>query len=206
MPVSCRVATLAAMFASLLRRSRLGVGPALLVAVLAGCGHPVPQREAPPGTSLRVGGVSYVVQTARDLNPASAGDGSFFAGVPAAGRRLPADQVWLGVFLQAQNDTGGARRTASAMTLADADGHAYPPVAVGPANDYAYRPETLVAGGTEPDPDSPASSSPEQGSLVLFHLPLDAFLHGRPLELRIVAGERRPAGVRLALTASLPAS
>jgi len=147
-----------------------------------------------PGAAVRVGGVSYDVQAARDLDPASAGDRSFFAGAPRAGRGLPADQVWLGVFLQAQNDSGSTRRTASGMTLADARGHAYGSVPLGPGNDYAYRPETLGPGGTEPDPESPASSTPEQGSLVLFRVPLAAFLHGRPLELRV-----GPGGVRLAV-------
>jgi hypothetical protein len=193
MPVSCRVATLAAMHAALLRRSVPGLGAALLVAVVAGCGDPVPQGDAPPGTAVRVSGVSYDVQTARDLDPASPGDRSFFADAPRAGRGLPADQVWLGVFLQAQNDSGSTRRTASAMTLADTRGHVYRSVALGPGNDYAYRPQTLGPGDTEPDPESPASSSPEQGSLVLFHIPLVAFLHGRPLELRV-----GPGGIRLA--------
>jgi hypothetical protein len=193
MPVSCRVATLAAMHAALLRRSVPGLGAVLLVAVVAGCGDPVPTGDAPPGTAVRVGGVSYDVQTARDLDPASPGDRSFFADAPRAGRGLPADQVWLGVFLQAQNDSGSTRRTASAMTLADRRGHVYRSVALGPGNDYAYRPQTLGPGDTEPDPESPASSSPEQGSLVLFHIPLVAFLHGRPLELRV-----GPGGIRLA--------
>ena len=182
------------MHAALLRRRLPGFGAALLVTVLAGCGDPVPRRDAPPGTALRVGGVSYAVQTARDLNPRSAGDRPFFAGVPRAGRGLPTDRVWLGVFLQAQNDSGSTRHTASGMTLADTHGHVYRSVPLGPGNDYAYRPETLGPGDTEPDPESPASSSPEQGSLVLFHLPLGAFLHGRPLELRVGA-----VGVRLAV-------
>ena len=194
MAVSCRVATLAAMHAALLRRSVPGLGAALLVAVVAGCGDPVPQRDAPAQAAVRVGGVSYDVQAARDLDPASAGDRSFFAGAPRAGRGLPADQVWLGVFLQAQNDSGSTRHTAPGMTLADTHGHVYRSVPLGPGNDYAYRPETLGPGDTEPDPESPASSSPEQGSLVLFHLPLGAFLHGRPLELRVGA-----VGVRLAV-------
>jgi hypothetical protein len=182
------------MHAALLHRRLLGLGAALLVTVLAGCGDPVPRRDAPPGTALRVGGVSYDVRTARDLNPRSAGDRSFFAGVPRTDRGLPTGQVWLGVFLQAQNDSGSTRHTASGMTLADTHGHVYRSVPLGPGNDYAYRPETLGPGGTEPDPEAPASSSPEQGSLILFHLPIGAFLHGRPLELRVGAG-----GVRLAV-------
>jgi hypothetical protein len=112
MPVSSPWGTLAAMLAALLRSSRPTVGAALIVALLAACGDPVPRRDARPGTSLRVGGVTYDVQTARVLNPASAGDRSFFAGAPRAGRGLSADRMWLGVFLQAENNSAarGARR------------------------------------------------------------------------------------------------
>jgi hypothetical protein len=90
------------------------------------------------------------------------------------------------------------------MTVADAHGRVYRSMPLGPGNDYAYRAETLGPGATEPDPDSPASSSPEQGSLLLFGLPVGAFLHGRPLQLRVATGQGAPAGVRLALRTSLP--
>ena len=116
MPVSCGVATLAAMHAALLRRSVPGLGAALLVAVVAGCGDPVPQGDAPLGTGVRVGGVSYDVQTARDLDPASPGDRSFFADAPRAGRGLPADQFVPKGLLNAYNERQKTRSGAGAVT------------------------------------------------------------------------------------------
>jgi hypothetical protein len=116
--------------------------------------------------------------------------------VPAAGRRLPPDQVWLGVFVQAENRAKDARRTAAAITVADTADHVFRPVRLGDGNAFAYRPTTLAAGAAEPDPGSAAGSSPEQGALLLFHLPLRYFMGNRPLELRI-AGHGGPASVQL---------
>ena len=173
------------MFATRPRRTLGLLVPAALVAALVGCGSATPQRDASAGTALQVGGVSYDVQISRELNPDSASDSPLFAGVPAAGRNLPPDQVWLGVFLQAQNDSGSMRRTTSSITVADTDNHVFRPVALPGGNDSAYRAEPLAPGDTEPNADSPAGTSPEQGSVLIFHVPLDYFTSNRPLELRI---------------------
>src|SRR3712207_1808963 len=101
------------MFATHRPRRSLGLlVPAVLAAVLTGCGGSTPQRDAPPGAPVELRGVSYDVQISRELNPDSDSDHAFFAGVPAAGRKLPSDQVWLGVFLQAQNESAGPRSAA----------------------------------------------------------------------------------------------
>jgi hypothetical protein len=166
-------------------RSLLFVAVAIAVAAIAGCGSPTPQRDAPPGTTLEVNGVSYEVQISRQLNPYDDGDRALFQGVPAAGRRLPGDQVWLGVFMQAENDSHDRRRAARSVSLADDFDHVFRPVRLPGVNDYAYRPVLLAPGETEPTPDSPAASAPEQGSLLLFHLPMSYCMSNRPLELRI---------------------
>jgi hypothetical protein len=167
-----------------LRRGGAVLALAVVFAALAGCGS-TSQRDAAAGTPIEVDGISYQVQLSRELNPDSGSDHPFFAGVPAAGRHLPSDQIWLGVFLQGQNQSHELRRTAVAITVADAFNHDFRPVGVAPGNDYAYRPETLAPGDAEPSPDSPAADAPEQGSLLLFHLPVEYFLADRPLELRI---------------------
>lgn len=167
------------------RRSLSLLVIAVSTAALIGCGGSTPQRDAQPGTPVEVRGVSYDVQISSQLNPDSDGDHPFFAGVPAAGRKLPPDQVWLGVFVQAQNESNGPRRAASAITVADTVDHVFRPVRLPSENAYAYRPATLAPGDSEPAPDAPAASSPEQGSLLLFHLPLDYFIGNRPLELRV---------------------
>jgi hypothetical protein len=158
---------------------------AVSTAALIGCGGSTPQRDAPAGTRVELRGVSYDVEFSSQLNPDSDSDHPFFAGVPAAGRKLPPDQVWLGVFVQAQNESDGPRRAARSITVADTVDHAFRPVRLPPENDYAYRPATLAPGDSEPAPESPAASSPEEGSLLLFHLPLDYFMENRPLELRV---------------------
>ena len=178
-------------------RRRLGLLViAVATAVLFGCGDSMPQRDEQPGTPVEVRGVSYDVQISSQLNPDSDGDQPFFAGVPAAGRKLPPDQVWLGVFVQAQNESDGTRRTARSITVADTGDHVFRPVPLPTENDYAYRPATLAPGDSEPGPDSPAASAPEQGSLLLFRLPLNCFMENRPLELR-VADHGRLASVQL---------
>ena len=130
------------------------------------------------------------------LNPYGDGDRAFFVGAPAGGRRLPPDRIWLGVFLQAHNDSDRPRRAAGAITLADSFDHVFRPVPLGADNTYAYRPTTLAAGDSEPGPSSPAAYSPEQGSLLLFDVPLTYFMSNRPLELR-VSGHGRFASVQL---------
>lgn len=162
------------------------LAPAAL-AFATGCGDDGPQRDAQPGTTLHVGGVAYAVQASRELNPYGADARPFFAGVRRGGRSLPPDQVWLGVFLQAQNESRGDRATARSIVVADDLGRTFAPVALPVGNLYAYRPMTLPPGGTEPAPASPAATSPEQGSLLLFRIPLESFLANRPLELRVRA-------------------
>ena len=156
-----------------------------VASAFAACGGTAPQRDAPVGTPLDVGGVEYDVQTARELNPDAAGDRALFAGVRAPVRALPPDQVWLGVFLQAQNESDDARSAARSIVVADSLGHTFRPVSVARDNAYAYRPAVLAPGATLPAATSVAATSPEQGSVLLFRVPLANFLSNRPLELRI---------------------
>lgn len=153
--------------------------------VVAGCGSSLPQRDAPAGDPVELGGLLYQVQFSRELNPDSAIDHPLFAGVPAAGRDLPGDQIWLGVFVQANNASKTERRTASTFTVADAFDHVFRPVRLPASDDLTYHPDMLAPGDTDPGPDSPAGDSPDQGSLLLFHMPASDFMGDRALELRI---------------------
>jgi hypothetical protein len=186
------------MFETCLRHGVSFLVAAALTAALPGCGGSTPQRDVPPGTPIEVRGISYDVQISSELNPDSDSDHAFFAGVPAAGRKLPPGQVWLGVFVQAQNESDGPRRAARSITVADTFNHVFRPVPLPPDNAYAYRPATLASGDSEPGPNSPAASSSEQGSLLLFHVPLGYFMDNRPLELR-VADAGQLASVQLDL-------
>ncbi|HEX8083054.1 MAG TPA: hypothetical protein VF529_02125 [Solirubrobacteraceae bacterium] len=172
-----------------MNRTLPAVAVCLALLPVAGCGDGTPQRDAPPGTTLDLGGVAYDVQAARELNPSSP-DRALFAGVRGNGRTLPADHVWLGVFLQARNAADGPRATARSVEVADGLGHTFRPAPLPARNLFAYRPVTLAPGAAEPSPASPAASSPEQGSLLLFRLPLQDFLANRPLELRLRAAGR----------------
>ncbi|HEX2085976.1 MAG TPA: hypothetical protein VHF89_09865, partial [Solirubrobacteraceae bacterium] len=104
---------------------RLAAGLLLIGALtlVSGCGGNAPTRDAPAGTTLHLDGVAYTVQTSRELNADAADSRPFFVGVRAGGRALPADELWLGVFLQAENESDGPRALARSIDLADSMGH-----------------------------------------------------------------------------------
>jgi hypothetical protein len=175
---------------------RLALVTTVAAIAVAGCGSSLPNRDAQAGDPVELGGVQYQVQFSRQLNPNSVNDRPLFAGVPGAGLNLPGNQIWLGVFIQADNISKAQRRTASSFTVADAFDHVFRPVPLPASNDLAYRPDSLAPGDVDPGPDSPAGDGPDQGALLLFHMPADYFLGDRPLELRI-SGDGGLATVQL---------
>jgi hypothetical protein len=157
-------------------------------ATIAACGGGTPSRDAPEGSVVEVGGIAYQVQFSRELNPDMGSDHPFFAGVPDAGRALSPSEVWLGVFVQGENVSKQVRRASGAITVADAFDHVYRPVRLPAVNDLAYRANVLLPGQQEPSPDGPAGDGPEQGGLLLFHIPENDYVGDRPFELRLAAG------------------
>lgn len=173
---------------------------ALVVSVaLVGCGGASLWHGAPPGDAVRVDGVSYRVTRVAVLHPDAPEDRALLAGTAAW---LPPGMRWLGVFVRATNITGSPRRATAKVAVADASNRVLRAVPPGRGNAYAYRPAILGPHAALPPPESPASLSPEQGSVLLFEVPLQDVRVRSALELRLYDPVRPVdfASVRLRLS------
>ncbi len=168
---------------------------ALLVALLASggltaCGnHPDKNasvvRAETEGLYLDIGDLKYQVQVSRQLNPHDVQDKAYLEGVPAGDRVLKPDEVWFGVFMRVQNETGASRLPSNDIQIADTQEDIFRPVPLDPTNPFAYRSDDAVpANDTVPLRDTPAFDTPIRGSLILFKLTLTS-LGNRPLELKL---------------------
>jgi hypothetical protein len=168
---------------------------AVLVALLASgglaaCGnHPDENarvvRAETEGLYLDIGSLNYQVQVSRQLNADDVQDRSYLEGVPAAERALKPDEVWFGVFLRVENETGVAQPPSDDIQIVDTQEEVFRPVVLDPTNLFAYRSADLVPPhDVVPLRDTPAFDTPIRGSLVLFKLTLTS-LGNRPLELKI---------------------
>jgi hypothetical protein len=167
---------------------------ALLAALLASgaltaCGkHESTGRvrvAATEGIYLDIGDLKYQVQVSRQLNPRDVQDKAYLTGIPKAQQALTPDQVWFGVFLRVQNETGQALSPSADIQVKDTQDEVFKPLQLEAANFYAYRSEDPIpAGEVIPLLDSPGYDTPSRGALVLFKLTLNA-LNNRPLELSI---------------------
>jgi hypothetical protein len=152
---------------------------------------------------VRVGQLTYQVQISRVLNPYSAEDHEYLAGLPAG---TPEDagpsDAWFGVFVWAKNFTHHAHVTTppTAFDIVDTQGNTYYPLPLNPSvNPYAWTSMTLQPQATEPPPDSTASFGPTQGAELLFKINDTAYAN-RPLTLYIhVPGQAQPSSVSLDL-------
>jgi hypothetical protein len=169
---------------------------ALLVSgALSACGKhqstgPVRTAET-EGIYLDVSDLKYQVQVSRQFNPADTQDKAFLAGIPEAERELKPDEVWFGVLLRVQNETGTALQPADDIEIEDTQQEIFKPLELGPENLFAYRADDPIPPQeTYPVLDSPGYDSPSRGALVLFKLTLTA-LNNRPLELKI-EGRKAP--------------
>lgn len=167
-------------------------GAIVLAAAIAGCGH----ANGPPtlendGVYVNAGPITYQLQISRQLNQYSTEDRQYVTGLPSGtSSALTPTQLWYGVFLWAKNQTKRSYKTTDDFDIVDTERDHYYPVAVNPAlNPYAWTPQTLPPGGTEPAPDTTASFGPTQGALLLFKLPTTVY-DNRPLTLEI----RGPSG------------
>jgi hypothetical protein len=137
------------------------------------------------GIYLDIGDLKYQVEVSRQLNPLDVQDKPYLAGIPKADQRLSPDQVWFGVFLRVQNETGQALSPSADIQIKDTQDEVFRPLQLAPANVYAYRSEEPIAARqVVPLLDSPGYDTPSRGALVLFKLTLNA-LNNRPLELTI---------------------
>ena len=168
---------------------------AILVALLASgglaaCGnHPDENasvvRAETEGLYLDVGDLKYQVQVSRQLNPDDIQDRAYLEGLSPAEKGLNPQQVWFGVFMRVQNETGAAQLPANDIQIVDTQEEVFRPVPLAQTNPFAYRSSDAVpANDTMPLRDTPAFDTPTRGALILFKLTLTS-LGNRPLELKL---------------------
>jgi hypothetical protein len=170
-----------------------------MVLGLGACGQKShPTYADTEGVYVDAGPITYQVQISRQLNQYSTEDKSYLAGVTESGPTP--DQAWFAVFLWAKNQTKRAARTSDSFDLVDTQGIKYYPIEINSqVNELAWTPQVLEPGGTEPGPDSLASSSLTQGQELLFKINNSAYAN-RPLALEIRAkGQAKPSRISLDL-------
>jgi hypothetical protein len=143
------------------------------------------------GIYLDINDLKYQVQVSRQLNPADVQDKPYLLGLPADERELKPDEVWFGVIMRVQNETGEALRPAEDIEIEDTVGEVYEPLELGEENVFAYRShDEIPPRETYPVLDSPGYDTPSRGALLLFKLTITG-LNNRPLELKI-KGRKTP--------------
>ena len=157
---------------------------------LAACGKH-PDKEArvvhaeTEGLYLDIGELKYQVQLSRAMNPYDTQDKGLLTGVPADQRELKPDEIWFGVFMRVQNETGKELLPSSDIEIIDTLEDVFKPVELEPGSVFAYRSSTPIPPRQVlPLPDSPAFETPARGALILFKLKNET-LDNRPLELKI---------------------
>ena len=179
------------------RLSRLTLLVALLACALvaSGCGNRVEIRTQgeTEGLYIDIDELKYQIQISRYMNPADVEDRAYFAGLPE-GTELGDDETWFGVFIRVSNSTEEEIVPANEFEILDTQENTFRPVPLD--NEFAYKPEPIPANSLIPQPDSVASTSTTQGSLLLFKVKTTS-LQNRPLELRFRRGSGTEAVVDL---------
>jgi hypothetical protein len=157
---------------------------------LAACGkHPDEKakvvRAETEGLYLDIGDLKYQVQVSRQLNPQDVQDKAYLEGLAVGDRVLKPDQVWFGVFLRVENETGQPHLPSNDIQIADTQDEVFRPIVLDNSNPFAYRSAVQIpANEVVPLRDTPAFDTPIRGALVLFKLTLTS-LGNRPLELKL---------------------
>lgn len=185
---------------SRLRRPLAALAVLLASGGLAACGNHH-DKEAKiqhiegEGFYLSLGALKYQVQGSRQLNADDIQDQPFLSGVPAAEQVLKPDEVWFGVFMQVENEDDVPLNPSGDIEIIDTQEDVFKPLGLDKTNDFAYRSTDSIPGGQlTPLPDTPAFGTANQGSLLLFKLPLEA-LDNRPLELKIESSTNDQTGI-----------
>jgi hypothetical protein len=183
-----------------LPRPRLALVACLLAALVAftGCENTREKDAGREGLPEQVGNVDYNVFITRELNLRDPEDRGYYKGPEA-----PPGFALYGVFLQACNpsDKGPRWTAASKFEIEDTQGNKFKPLPLPADNIFAYKAKPLKEHACIPESGSLAESSPTNGSLLIFKLPLQT-LENRPLDLRITAppnasGERESKLIEL---------
>jgi hypothetical protein len=176
------------------------LGAVVLALALSACARKDHVTSADAGNLyVNAGPLTYQVQVTRALNPFSTEDAQYLAGIPNA-QKIPANQLWFGVFLWAKNQSKRSAQTADTFKLVDSNGDVFTPVALNASvNPYAWTRQTLNHDAIEPMADSTASSGSTGGGLILFKLDQNVYSN-RPLTLEVFApGSAKPSKVSLDL-------
>jgi len=167
------------------------ISAALLCALFAaGCGNKqetVTLGET-EGIYLDIDDLKYQVQISRYMNPNDVEDKSYLTGLPSSTEQPAGDETWFGVFIRVQNETDKPIAPANDFAIVDTQEKVYRPVPIDTnVNPFAYKPDPVPAKGLIPEPDSAASDTTIQGSLLLFKVKNES-LQNRPLEFRFKRG------------------
>jgi len=172
-------------------RRLLVISAALACALFAaGCGNKqetVTLGET-EGIYLDIDNLKYQVQISRYLNPNDVEDKAYLMGLPSSTSQPTGDETWFGVFIRVQNTTDETIAPANDFVIEDTQENIYRPVPLDTnVNPFAYKPEPIAPKSLIPEPDSVASETTIQGSLLLFKVKIES-LQNRPLEFRFKRG------------------
>ena len=132
------------------------------------------------------GPITYQIQLSRELSPYATDDQDLLRGLPATEKGPTPQEEWFAIFLWAKNQSGRAATTSNNFEITDTQGNVYRPIALNAAvNPFAWVPQSLSPGGTEPGPDNLRGANPTQGGLVLFKINVSAYAN-RPLTFHIL--------------------
>jgi hypothetical protein len=166
------------------------------LAVVSGCGeNPRPDNASREGLPEEVGHIEYNVYITRELNLRDIEDKGYFT----EGEEAPPGHALYGVFLEACNlakEGGEEIETAGEFVIEDTQGNKFEPLPLAEDNIFAYKPEALGGQDCIPEEGTLARSSPTNGSLLVFELPLET-LENRPLQLIITAPDSDEGRVEL---------
>ena len=176
---------------------------AMLALLVGACGNEAQERQTfqsenaqvaeTEGVYLELSKVKYQVQISRQLNPLLVDDRDYLDGIRESDLDLADDEVWFGVWMRVENESGDPIRTASRFTIVDTQENEYVPVSVSPENVFAYQGGERVEGEElYPNPNSPAGERQPYAAVLLYKVKRFS-LDNRPLELIIddpAGGER----------------
>jgi hypothetical protein len=181
------------------RHTFIGGLSVIALSLLAGCGGSAPDRNAQAGTDVVQDGVTYSVQSSRELDPIDPDDRAFLSGVPRARLvSMTARDVLVGVFIDASDDGSRPHRAIARPEVISAEGQVFRPVPLPTVDPFAYRGARLAPGAQSPAADSAPAEGPEGGSVLVYRVPEETFVTDRPFTIQFGASDRS-ASVQLDL-------